>query len=126
MSIETSLAAHLAENVPLAGGRVHPAALPQRPSLPALVYLRVSGVPTYDHDGPTGTVEARFQVSCWATRYGTARQLAAQVRSCLEGYKGLMGDTEIGHCFCVADRDAREAEPGLYHDPLEFTVMYYE
>jgi hypothetical protein len=123
MAIEADLGTYL-ETVPLAGGRVHAMKLPQDPTLPALVFIRVSTMPTYSHSGFSNFTEARFQISCWAATYMAARQLAAQVRTALDGYSGAMGTTQIGHCLCASDRDIYEPEPQRFHAPLDYMIGY--
>ncbi len=126
MAIEEDLGTYLETNVTLVNGRVHAMKLPQGAPLPALVFLRVSGVPLHSHSGYSHFTTARFQVSCWAQTFKAVRELAAQVRAELDGFSGLMGATEIGHCLCIADRDAYEAEPKKWHAPLDFTIGFQE
>lgn len=61
--------------------RCYPAQLPQRPTLPAVVYQRISGTP---QKGSTALRDARYQFSCWGSTYASAQSLAAQVRAALE------------------------------------------
>ena len=53
--------------------RCYPTLMPQAPTLPAVVYQRISGTETY---GNTSVRDARYQVSCWATTYAGAHALA--------------------------------------------------
>lgn len=124
MTIETSLGQYLEDYVALADDRVYAKKLPQNPTLPALTYLRVAAVPEYSHSGYSHLTNARFQVSCWAETYATVRQLAAQVRTALDGYSGFMGTTQIGSCFCKGDRDLEETDTGRQHVPLDFDIGF--
>ena len=122
--IEKDLGDYLAENVALCGGRTHAPRLPRSPMFPGLVYQRVSGVPAYSHDGYSHLTETRYQITGWATGYEEVREMAAQVRTVLDGYEGMMGSTFIGHCLCVADRDIFEAGTGIYQVPLDFMIAF--
>ncbi len=86
MSVETALYTRLTTHsgtTALIGTRCYPLLLPQRPTMPAVVYQRVSS------SGQIGTTDRRtprFQLSCWASTYAGAAALAVQVRSALEEY----------------------------------------
>jgi hypothetical protein len=127
MSIETALGAHLCTFVALVGNRVHDKRLPQEPTFPALTFQRISTLPLYSHQGYSGYTECRFQISCWAMSQASVRQVAAQVRTALDGYAGLMSaDTQVGHCFCIGDRDFYEPETKRFHAPLDFKIAFKE
>lgn len=69
----------------LIGARVYPGQLPQRPTLPAICYARVSttAVQTRDNAGRAGLERPRYQFDCWATTRKEARQVAAELRYAL-------------------------------------------
>lgn len=71
----------------LVGGRVYPLILPgPEPSLPALVYQRISTSKEHSHDGP-GLQTARFTISVWAETYSEARAVAHRVSERLDGWR---------------------------------------
>lgn len=86
MSAETAIYTRLTTHTgtaALIGTRCYPLLLPQKPTLPAVVYQRISS------SGQIGTTDrrgVRFQFSCWAATYAGAKALATQARSALEGY----------------------------------------
>ncbi len=87
MSVEAALytrltSGHTATSA-LIGTRCYPLRLPQKPTLPAIVYQRISSSPQIGTTDRRGT---RFQFSCWASTYAGAKALAAQVRAALENH----------------------------------------
>jgi hypothetical protein len=73
----------------LIGTRLYPERLPDQPGFPALTYKEVSEVPTYAHDGDANYDKSRFQFDCWAVTKTEAKAVAAQLRDCLGGYRGI-------------------------------------
>lgn len=67
---------------------------PATESPPYAVISRVSATHVETFDGPSGLVEARIQISVWATTPDQAEDVAELIRLALHGFKGLMG-TEL-------------------------------
>jgi hypothetical protein len=69
----------------LIGSRVYPGQLPQRPTLPAICYTRVSTtlVQTRDNAGRSSLERPRYQFDCWAGTRKETRQIAAELRYAL-------------------------------------------
>lgn len=77
----------------LVGTRIYPLRLPQKPTLPAIVLQRISGVRFGAHlRGPAAIGRPRFQVDSWAQTYDAATSLGTLVRRRLEGYTGAWTD----------------------------------
>lgn len=96
----------------LVGTRVYPRYLPQGGALPAIALHLISGVPDQASSGPTGPIERRVQVDCWAERYAAAASLAKAVRDRLDGLNGTFsGITFGGRCRCVHEGDLGGDEP---------------
>jgi hypothetical protein len=70
----------------LIADHVYPAVIPPQPLYPLCVYLRVSDVPSVALDWTIYDREARYQVSCYATKRKDALAVAEQVISALHGY----------------------------------------
>jgi Protein of unknown function (DUF3168) len=95
------------------GPRVFPNVVPQGSDFPSISYNQVSGVRLYDiPNGPTGRAIPRITINSWAERYLTVRQLADAVRERLNGFRGLMGSTEIGRITLDNEFDTFEEEAG--------------
>jgi hypothetical protein len=67
---------------------VYPAYLPERADRPAIVYRRISTNRDLNHDGPTGLVEARFQIAAHAEKHPEALDLARSIRARIHGRRG--------------------------------------
>jgi hypothetical protein len=69
----------------LVSNKVYPLVMPQKASLPAIVYSRIANNPQNVLEGGATLDQIRFQVDTYATTFFAARLLAAQVRSAMEG-----------------------------------------
>jgi len=118
MSIETDVVARLEAAVPLVANRIYPLLLPQSPTFPAVVYLRVSGLRVQSHDGDSALQHPRFQFSCWAETYTEALAVAEQVRTALQGA------TTAGVGIYETAHDFYDAETGWYHIPVDITIWH--
>jgi len=72
----------------LVADRIFPIVRREGSALPAITYQQISGVRDHVFEGPSGFVESRFQINCWASTYEQADTLADAVRSVLDGYDG--------------------------------------
>ena len=98
MSIEQGLVAHLLADSAVSaivGTRVHPGAVPQGGTTPAIVYARASSDREVDMDGPSDFVQVRMRVDCWHTTYAGVKALADAVRVALNGV-GLASPKLLG------------------------------
>lgn len=67
---------------------VYPAYLPQEADRPAIVYRRISTNRKVDHDGPTGDVEARFQLASHAETHPATLVLHRAIVARMNGLNG--------------------------------------
>ena len=81
MTLEEGLRTYTLAGVAVAGlvgTRMHARVLPQSPTLPAIVYQRISTRRLHDMAGPDGLPQARMQVTCWgSTPANTPRRARA-------------------------------------------------
>ena len=118
MTVETDVVTRLEVAVPLVASRVYPLLLPQSPTLPAIVYLKVSGMRVQSHNGDSALQHPRFQFSCWAETYTEALAVAEQVRMALQGLTAAgVGIYETAHDFYDTDT-------GWYHAPVDITIWH--
>lgn len=122
MLIETALFAYLSELAGLVGARVYPLKLPQKPTLPAITYQRISGPHVHSHSGISGLARPRYQFTCWAEKYADAKATAEILRLALDGYKGTMGGAggvDVSGILSAGDGDIYDPDTtlsGVYHD----------
>ena len=111
MSIEADLFNSLKT---LVSNRVYPLVMPQKGTLPAIVYARIANNAQNVLEGGASIDQIRFQVDTYATTFAAARQLAAQVRSAMEGagYKATL----------QTEQDFFEAEVNYYRVSQDYYV----
>jgi len=99
--------------------------------VPAVTYQQISGVRDQTLSGPSGCVECRFQINCWAKSYKEADQLAEAVRGALDGYSGTKQDVIIQVIHLIDEADlpviaADNAELNRHCKRLDFQIWHYE
>lgn len=70
MTLEEAIVKHLADKT------TYPMIMPANPTLPCVVYQRISGVTL----PVAGYTEPRYQLACWARTYGASLTLGHQVK----------------------------------------------
>ena len=94
----------------LVGTRIFPMILPQNSDYPAVTYNTISAPRDYTHDGASGLVAARYQITAWAASYTTAKLVIEQVRLSVSGLAAQDGDASV-QVFHVMDETDLE-----YHE----------
>ena len=124
--IELGIYSRLVAQVTAVSGRVFPMILPQNVTFPCISYILISDPGAQDHDGPTETREALYQVSSWARTYTEARAVATAIRTALEGYRGAMGTVNVSTIFAEGGRDLYDDDLRIHHHAGDFTFLYKE
>ena len=122
MSAESSLRAALlaAPAVSaLVGTRVYPMLLPQNPTLPAIVFQRISAVPDHLLGEQGWRAPCRVQLSLWAATYDAMRTLTIAVEAALRGYSG----SGLRLVRLLNLTDDYEPETKLYRMIADFRVI---
>lgn len=110
-----------------AGSNIFPNRLPQKVSLPAVRYFRVSNPLEYTHSGVSKLKNPRFQLECFASRYLEAYQLAEQVVGALSGYRGSMGSHNVEATFADdAGKDDHDPETGRHRVIVDVIIYHKE
>lgn len=82
----------------LVGTHMYPLRLPQKPTLPALVYQRISGERIGQFKGLASAAEPRYQIDAWTDPntggVSGALALGSAVRQALEGFTGTWSDAD--------------------------------
>ncbi len=128
MSIETELVTRIEDDAGVgaeAGDRIHALQMPQNPTLPAIVYRRISGIRFPHLGGVSGWAQGRFQIDCWAESYGAAKDTADAVRASLDGFTGTL--TTIKATIRIDNEfDLREDGTELYRVSQDYIIGYRE
>lgn len=95
MTIGSALRTHLLGDTAISAlvvARVYPLRLPQKPLMPAIVYMKVTGRRFTHLRGPASLARPRYQLDCWASTHDGAVELGTLVRQRLDGYNGTWSD----------------------------------
>lgn len=109
----------------LVSTRINWARRPQGEALPAVVLHRIDGGVDYHTEGPSGLVESRVQVDCWAASYGSAKAVARQVEAAVSGARFTSGAIRFDGIFIIDERDTTfdETTP-IFRTSLDLAVHH--
>jgi hypothetical protein len=108
----------------LISNRIYPIVLPTPPTYPSITYQKISGTDELVMGRDDGISECRIQYDCWASSYGSAKTVAAQVKKALQNYIGIMNGTTT-HCIqLVNEMDSYTSN--VFRTTLEFEFQYQE
>lgn len=114
----------------LVGSRVVWGERAQGSGYPAVVLSRISGSPYGAVSGPSDLTLTRIQVDCYDLTLGGAVAVERAVVACLDGYRGVSGETDFASVFIetVRDMPPSEATGGErpYRISLDFMVHHKE
>ena len=101
--------------------RIYPLVLPQKPTLPALTFQRISNARVNSFDAGGGIDNPRLQVDCWAETHKAARDLAKEVKRVVEQSTAFGG-------WLISDAEfyEDEVEPRLYRVSMDFSIWIAE
>ncbi len=108
MMPEEALYAHLAADAnvsALVGSRIYPLLLPQRCTLPAIAYQRISRMGVHAHTGPSGLARCRIQYTCVGRTYAEVKSVATAVRQALDGLRGDINGLQVSAVFVDSEQD---------------------
>lgn len=106
------------------GSRVHPLVLPQTPTLPAVVYRRISIDPTHSHDGASDLDRSRVQVDAWADTYAEAREAAVAIRVTLDGQRGMWSGLWVSGVLLDGGDDHYEDEVAMWRARMDYRIWH--
>lgn len=112
--------------VALVADRVYPRKMPRGAVFPLVLYSRVSTRRDATHSGPVGLAEPRIQLDVWAQDPDTADAVAEQVRLAFHGFRGQMGDIEVGSSMVVNEHDDDDPDSGLFRRVLDAQIQHAE
>lgn len=89
----------------LVGFQVYSIAVPKNATLPFCVYKRQNIVREASLQGPLHVPVVSLQIASWALSYDAARELADEVRLCLDGRIGTACGVTISDIRLVSETD---------------------
>lgn len=129
MTIEEALFEYVTTCPPihaLIENRFYPVVAPQADVLPLATYQRIDASRERAASGPTGAVEAVYNVSCWAKTYPEAKALARTLRNELDGAPGPWGDVEVGLVQADDTRDDFNGDLQLFGVLVTVRIQFRE
>jgi len=136
MNIEKAIVSILSNASAVTGivaSNIFPIFVPQpaKDNLPAITYQQISGPRDHVMSGPTGLVDARFQINCWSKTYKESEELANAVRTTLDGYADTVLGTEIQVVMLLDEGDvpsikAENEELSSFGKRLDFEFSFNE
>jgi hypothetical protein len=98
----------------LVSNRVYPIIMPQNPTLPAVVYTRITNTPINVLGHQPTLDQVRVQIDVWANTYKESKTLAKSVRNAME--------TASFSATLQSDDESYEPETGLYRVSSDYYV----
>lgn len=123
--IESKLTAHSGLSA-LISTRLYPLLLPQRPTLPAVTYQRISTMTIPTRDEPHASLgRPRFQFNVWAATFASARAVAQQLRVALPTLQQA-SNPRVDVALLQDDQDVYEADTGKWQAILDAFIWHEE
>lgn len=104
----------------LVSTRVYPVILPQRPTLPAISYQRISNSVK---DGTSDIRQSRWQVDGWAQTYAGITALSAAIKTAMDAYHDTDQSPMIKWTDIVNELDDYDPETDLYRVSLDLILI---
>lgn len=127
MSIESDLFSFLKNNADISaivGERIYPLTAPQGIQPPYITYQSISTLPENTMSGSSGLYHKRIQFNLFASVYEQVVDLFNKLTQILNGLKGTIGNTCIGHCFLENDVDDYQPDEKIYQKATDFHFLY--
>lgn len=95
-------------------------------ALPYCVVTRISGRRDNHMTGPSGLVESRIQINCYADTYTSAKTAARAVQAAVNGYRGTFAGKQFQGAFIDGERDLpNESEAGAARFAVSFDLRIW-
>jgi hypothetical protein len=111
-----------------AGDRVHSSLLPQESSYPAVAVTRTSGSVDRGLGGEVILGRGTFRIDVYGRNFDTMFEVSEEIRTALDGFRGLMVRTSVKHCQLrdVSDFSEEDGDRKLRHLVHDFSIVYSE
>lgn len=130
MSIQTDVRDFLIADAAIAaiiGSRMYPDILPQNVTYPAISYSMAARESVRDiPNGPAGRARPRLTINAWSLVYDQASELSDAIRLRLDGFKGVMGASDVGAIRLDNMFDVFEDEVQAYRILNDYIISHVE
>lgn len=115
----------------LVGTRIYPGRAPQKPTMPYLVYHRISTIRESTLDiGNAKVPEVRMQVDVIAATQAVVEEILNAMRLSMDNFIGTSNGVTVLGVSVVDEQDQPEFYEGsdtvFYHSSLDFSIIYRE
>jgi hypothetical protein len=112
----------------LIGARLYPDEIGQGITLPAVFYRTISNEPLYTHEGVSNQESPNIEFVVYAETKASASAVAAQIRTALTDFVGVLSGITVQHIRIINDLPSRytSADGTVKYNThnLEFEVTY--
>ena len=134
MSASKALRARLIDDATmsgLVGNRIYPGRAPQKPTMPYIVYHRISTVRAATLDtGNAKVPEVRIQCDVIASTQSEVETVLSQMRIVMDNFRGTSSGVTVLGVSVDDEQDQPEFYEGsdtvFYHSSLDFSIIYRE
>ena len=134
MSASKALRARLIDDATmsgLVGTRIYPGRAPQKPTMPYIVYHRISTVRAATLDtGNAKVPEVRIQCDVIASTQSEVETVLSQMRIVMDNFRGTSSGVTVLGVSVDDEQDQPEFYEGsdtvFYHSSLDFSIIYRE
>lgn len=115
----------------LVGSRIYPIIAPATAVLPFITWRRSGIQREQTLSGPMGTPTVTVELNLYATTYEEVRDIADNVRRCLDGYAGAANGTTVHNAALSSESDGFETLAGadmpiVYQVAQTYEVLWQE
>lgn len=115
----------------LVSERIYPQIVPQNTSVPAIVYIQVSGIRNHTLSGTDDMVYSRWQFTVIADTYAQLRNLSDAVRTALDNLDNTVGSVVVQCGHFIDESDGIDTTAGVdvlrrYTKIIEGYIWYNE
>ena len=101
--------------------------VPQNAICPYIVIQEISALRLHSHNGSSGLVTSRIQISCFDDSYIDVKTLANAVRTAINGFKGLLSTIYVGACIYDNEYDIPDDEAtGISGIGTDYKITFNE
>ncbi len=97
---------------------------PASPTYPMVTYTGISDEAKTNLDGSVYITEAKFRVDAWGQTYSSAKSIANQVMSDLNGYAGDFQGLDVNFIKAIGVEETYDTDLSLFKIPVEVTIYY--
>ena len=127
MTVETKLFATLDAHPGLSaltGSRIYPLKAPQNATLPYVLYTMITAIPTPAMGDDAPVTQYIFTLESIGSTYGESKQVAAQVRDCLQRYVEGNGADQIRSTHLTSETDLYDDTVEYYRTEQNYDIYY--